>query len=322
MNRVLFGDCRETMRDLITKGVKVQTCVTSPPYWGLRDYGVPPSHWPAVSYAPMVGLPPVEVPAWDGCLGLEPDPLMFVGHIVQVFRFVRHLLADDGTAWVQVGDCFRDKQLVGQTWRIAFALQADGWYLRRDNIWHKPNAMPETVHDRPATAHDYLFLLAKSARYYYDAEAVKEEVSGNAHSRGNGINNKIKAPAGWETGKGAHGDFHREGRGKPSYRPRQNESFSAAVSGVLVDKRHKRSVWTVPTEPFAGAHFATFPRKLIEPCILAGSRPGDIVLDPFFGSGTTGQVAQDLGRQWIGCELNQAYEPLQKQRTAQTGLAL
>jgi site-specific DNA-methyltransferase (cytosine-N4-specific) len=166
-----------------------------------------------------------------------------------------------------------------------------------------------------------LFLLSKKANYYYDAEAIKESATGNAHPRGNGVNAKIKVPSGWNTAEGAHGDFHHNGRGKPEYRARQNPSFSAAVCGI-VESKNKRSVWSVATQSYSEAHFATFPPALIEPCILAGSRIGDIVFDPFFGSGTTGEVAQRLGRQWIGAELNPDYEPLQKMRTAQTGMAL
>lgn len=209
---------------------------------------------------------------------------------------------------------------------LAFALRGDGWYLRRDIIWHKPNPMPETVNDRPTTAHEYLFLLSKSPRYYYDADAIREPVTGGAHARGDGVNPKSRAwktPDGWDTskGEGGHGSFHRTGREKGHVRPRQNESFSGAVSG-LVEDRNKRSVWTVTTKPYSEAHFATYPPDLIEPCILAGSRPGDIVLDPFFGSGTTGEVAERLGRQWIGIELNPEYGKLAARRTAQTGMVL
>lgn len=328
-----IGDVRDGLRAFIATGIRAQTCVTSPPYWGLRDYGVP------------------------GQLGLEPTVAEWLANMVGVFRLVRDVLADDGTLWVNMGDGYnagtsakrkapksgvdvggwkdaeidggarlneptlKRKDLIGQPWRLAFALQEDGWYLRRDVIWHKPNAMPETVNDRPATAHEYLFLLAKRPTYYYDAEAIKEPVTGGAHARGNGVNSKIKIHGGWETQKGAHGNFHRDGRGDPEYRARQNPSFSAAVSD-LVDSRNKRSVWTVPTAPFTDAHFATFPPALIEPCILAGSRVGDLVLDPFMGSGTTAQVAQALGRRWIGCELNPDYVLMQAGRTAQQAFPL
>lgn len=297
LNHCHLGDCRDVMRDLIAQGVLVQTIVTSPPYWGLRDYGV------------------------AGQIGMEATLQEFVATMVEVFALARELLADDGTLWLQMGDCYRDKQLMGQPWRTALALQENGWFLRRDICWHKPNAMPETVTDRPATAHEYLFLLSRSSRYYYDLDAVKEPVTGNAHSRGDGVNKKVKVPGGWDTKPGAHGTIHREGRSEPEYRARQNESFSAAVRN-LVGLRNKRSVWTIPTESYSEAHFATFPQALVEPCILAGSRPGDIVFDPFMGSGTVAQVAQRLGRKWIGAELNPAYLDLQRGRTAQLGMEL
>lgn len=195
--------------------------------------------------------------------------------------------------------------------RLAIALQDDGWYLRSSIIWHKPNPMPEAVTDRPTKAHEHVFLLAKSATYYYDAAAIKEPVTGGSHSRGSGVNPKA--------GKNeASGDRRKEGFNE-RWRVKQNASFSAAVSG-LVDERNKRDVWTVSTEPTPDAHFATFPRKLIEPCILAGCPAGGVVLDPFGGSGTTGRVAEDHGRRWILFDLNPEYEAIAKRRTAQTGL--
>ena len=353
MNKCFIGDCRDVMRELIRGGVKVQCIVTSPPYWGLRDYGV------------------------AGQLGLESTPQEYVERMVEVFRLARELLADDGTLWLNLGDSYanggrggnpteetsgleggqttqrsamvkrtmpcapglKPKDLVGVPWRVAFALQADGWYLRQDIIWNKPNPMPESVTDRCTKAHEYLFLLAKSERYYFDYTTFQEPVNGNAHARGP---QSYKTPDGWDisTGEGGHGNFHKNGRENgrvrdvgvgPKARPskgvpnqprvKYNDSFSAAIVD-LVTKRNRRSVWTIPTQPYPEAHFATFPSALIEPCILAGSRIGDIVFDPFFGSGTTGEVAQRLGRQWIGAELNPDYEPLQKKRTAQTGMAL
>lgn len=314
MNRVMFGDCRDTMRDLKAQGVRVQCCVTSPPYFGLRDYGHP------------------------GQIGLEKTPAEYVAALVEVFDGVRELLADDGVLWLNLGDSYatqggrgeahmeelgrpsegaktegrwrgatsgtkmpqgmKPKDLLGIPWRVAFALQAAGWYLRQDIIWHKPNPMPESVTDRCTKAHEYLFLLTKSERYYFDANAISEAA---ADSGGNG-----------------------------SFSGRQGGARDTAVSGgygtaeahPYGGKRNRRSVWTVATQPYAGAHFAVFPAALIEPCILAGSRPGDLVLDPFMGSGTTAQVAQALGRQWIGCELNTEYAPLQQARTAQAALAI
>jgi DNA modification methylase len=316
MNKVFFGDCRESMRELTAQGVRVQTCVTSPPYYGLRDYGHP------------------------GQLGLEPTPDEYVSNMVEVFRCVRDLLADDGTLWLNLGDSYasigrsarkespgvgakqemagvdrkvkwgsgggtnfhwsipafgthiKQKDLIGIPWRVAFALQADGWYLRQDIIWHKPNPMPESVTDRCTKAHEYIFLLSKSARYYYDSAAISEDFVGPKYE-GSPTNGAIQ-----------NGDRADKGR----------------TIGMTTERRNKRSVWTVSTKPYSGAHFATFPPELIEPCILAGAPAGGIVLDPFFGSGTTGQVCQQLGRQWIGCELNPAYEDLQLERTRQNGL--
>jgi len=349
INQCHFGDCRDLMRAMIADGVKVQTIVTSPPYWGLRDYGV------------------------DGQIGHEPTLREFIDTLVDVFDLCRQLLADDGTAWVNMGDSYagargapwgpspsatearsmtqsrrrddasiprsdfrveglKPKDMMGQPWRLAFALQDAGWYLRQEIIWHKPNPMPESARDRCTKAHESLFLLAKSEKYFYDFEAMQEPVSGTAHARGAGVNPKAREPSGWDTGPGGHrektGRYSGTGVGfghgydkvtKP--RVKQNESFSAAVKD-LTTTRNRRSVWTIPTQSFSGAHFATFPEALVEPCVLAGSRIGDVVFDPFFGSGTTGQVAQRFGRGYIGCELNRDYEPLQRERLRQPGLLL
>ncbi len=192
----------------------------------------------------------------------------------------------------------KHKDLVGIPWMVAFALRADGWYLRSDIIWHKPNPMPESVRDRPTKAHEYLFLLTKSERYWYDAEAVKEKASENTHARGSGVNPKAAAN---------------------SPGSKQNASFSAAVCGK-VESRNKRSVWTIPTQPYSGTHYAAFPEALPSICIQAGCQPGGVVLDPFLGSGTTGQVAQRLGRRWIGFDLDKDNRELIEKRTAQQGL--
>jgi DNA modification methylase len=336
MNKVFFGDCRETMRTLIAQGVKAQMCVTSPPYFGLRDYGHP------------------------GQLGLEKTPAEFVAALVEVFEGVRELLADDGVLWLNLGDSYattstysaprksagkygyanaprqpkpaipqglKPKDLIGIPWRVAFALQADGWYLRQDIIWHKPNPMPESVTDRCTKAHEYLFLLSKSERYYWDSEAMRERaVAADVGAMDGGAQRQAD---------GTDANDGRNFRSKANSFKRDDSKRAAVIPGQAVGThraereestydtftRNRRSVWTVPTVPYSGAHFATFPPALIEPCILAGSRVGDVVLDPFFGSGTTGQVAQALGRQWIGCELNPDYAPLQQQRTAQTALA-
>lgn len=296
MNVIEFGDCRETMRRWAAEEVKAQTCITSPPYFGLRDYGHP------------------------GQIGLENTPDEYIAAMVDVFRHVRDVLADDGTLWLNIGDSYasggrtwrapnnngmrsganseridfrpqdpegiKPKDLLGIPWMLAFALRADGWYLRQDIIWHKPNPMPESVKDRCTKAHEYVFLLSKSERYLFDSEAMREDA--------------VKGAAGssFNTGKTA---THQMGRSSDKER-------------VDDGKRNRRSVWTVPTRPYKGAHFATFPPALIEPCVLAGSRPGDIILDPFMGSGTTAAVAIQHGRKYIGCEINPEYQPLQQSR--------
>jgi DNA modification methylase len=301
MNIIEFGDCRETMRRWAMFGFRVQACVTSPPYFGLRDYG------------------------HSGQLGLEKSPDEYVASMVEVFRCVRDVLADDGTLWLNLGDTYArnpakgqhkpgdsgkqgyiydqgngrasstslaglpEKNLIGIPWRVAFALQADGWYLRQDIIWSKPNPMPESVTDRCTKAHEYIFMLTKRERYYYDHEAVKEPA--------NPANYRERATV----------------RQTPPGQTRQGK-LDAKRGEVLCDTRNRRSVWTVATRPYKGAHFATYPPALIEPCILAASRPGDIVLDPFMGSGTTAAVAVKHGRQYLGCELNPEYEALQQER--------
>jgi DNA modification methylase len=313
LNKCHFGDCIETMRAM-PDGI-VQTCVTSPPYFGLRDYG------------------------HDGQIGLEPTPAEFVAKLVEVFREVRRVLRDDGTLWLNLGDSYaagksgradaerpfgagigsstgkttcnlkpdglKPKDLIGIPWRVALALQADGWYLRQDIIWHKPNPMPESVTDRCTKSHEYIFLLSKSAAYHYDHEAVKE-----ASVDAEGSAKRYESAFGGEKARAPVGDAGIDTR----TRPQGMREFDGM--------RNKRSVWTVATTPYSGAHFATFPTALIEPCILAGAPAGGVVLDPFFGSGTTGQVAQNLGRQFIGCELNPAYEALQTERLRQMGLCL
>lgn len=299
MNKIEFGDCRETMRKWASQGVKAQTCVTSPPYYGLRDYG------------------------HEGQIGLEETPEQYISAMVEVFRCVWDVLEDDGTLWLNIGDSYagnnsrasnngragfgnarekvvnrtgeglKTKDLIGIPWMLAFALRADGWYLRQDIIWHKPNPMPESVQDRCTKGHEYIFLMSKSQKYYYDHEAIKEPVKED-----------------WGTRDRANGKYHNEGTGLQPHSGLE-KSYEMA---------NKRSVWSVPVKPYTGAHFAVFPSELIEPCILAGAPVGGIVLDPFMGSGTTAQVAQDLGRQYIGCELNPEYGKLQKKRTAQTSL--
>jgi DNA modification methylase len=238
----------------------VNCCVTSPPYWGLRDYGV------------------------GGQLGLESTPEEYVARMVEVFREVRRVLRSDGVCWLNLGDSTRSKQLLGIPWRVAFALQADGWTLRQDCIWHKPNPMPESVRDRCTKAHEYMFLLSKSARYWWDAGAMAEE----SQTAGKPLGfTAVQADA---IGRKPTGNQKPENYLKPR-KPTRN----------------RRSVWTISTRPYKGAHFATFPPKLVEPCILAGCPVGGIVLDPFAGSGTTLAVAIQHGRQAIGIELNPTY---------------
>lgn len=292
MSLVYWGDCRDSMRQMSAEGVKVQMCVTSPPYFGLRDYGHP------------------------GQLGLESTPDEYARNMVDVFRCVRDVLADDGVLWLNLGDSYApSKQMLGIPWRVAFALQADGWILRQDIVWSKPNPMPESVTDRCTRAHEYIFMLTKRERYYYDNDAIKEPA---IYAGLTGQDESGYKDAQAFNGKRAKTDKR---RGHVKRHAGFNERWDAmTLKEQCSGMRNKRSVWTVATRPYSGAHFATFPPDLIEPCILAASRPGDVVLDPFFGSGTTGEVCNALGRKWIGCELNNAYKPLQMERTAQTGL--
>ena len=305
MNLIEFGDCRETMRRWAADGLKAQMCVTSPPYFGLRDYGHP------------------------GQIGLEQTPDEYIANMVEVFRCVRDVLADDGTLWLNIGDSYastgghgsigatsqragrsnievqnarkgyaggdgiKTKDLIGIPWLLAFALRADGWFLRQDIIWSKPNPMPESVRDRCTKAHEYIFLLSKSERYFFDSEAMKEPAVRAGDVPG---------------GKGHYIQHSAGGHNK--------DGLAACGQKPVAETRNRRSVWTVATRPYKGAHFATFPPALIEPCVLAGSRPGDIVLDPCMGSGTTAAVALQHGRQYLGCELNPAYQPLQDARIA------
>lgn len=299
---VIVGDCVAGMQTLDSESV--HTCVTSPPYFGLRDYG------------------------HAGQVGLEDTPDAYVARLVEVFREVRRVLRDDGTLWLNLGDSYaraggwsnnngldgvsraegtraasnmtggggnsqklasglKSKDLIGIPWRVAFALQADGWYLRQDIIWHKPNPMPESVRDRCTKAHEYVFLLSKSQKYYFDAEAIKEPADPKNHWKSAGI--RRTAPGSTDHGGPAAGER-------------------------AYETRNRRSVWTVTTKPFKGAHFATFPPDLIEPCILAGAPTGGVVLDPFGGSGTTAGVALKNGRNAILCELNPDYDAIIDER--------
>jgi site-specific DNA-methyltransferase (adenine-specific) len=297
--QILNGDCIEMMKTLPDQSVNC--CVTSPPYFGLRDYG------------------------HEGQIGLEETPEAFVQKMVEVFREVKRVLRDDGTLWLNIGDSYsnagtrqgdrdggvaigtnehrkvkggymprvpgmKNKDLIGIPWMLAFALRADGWYLRQDIIWHKPNPMPESVTDRCTKAHEYIFMLSKSPRYFFDHEAIKEDAVGKPHSPGN---KNVTQPK-------------EKGARDPGLEPDRVWASDG--------KRNKRSVWTVTTKPYAGAHFATFPPELIRPCILAGCPKGGVVLDPFGGSGTTAAVANEENRNAILCELNPDYIPLINER--------
>jgi DNA modification methylase len=358
MNTIEFGDCREIMKRWATEGVKVQTCITSPPYYGLRDYGTGVwsggdpscSHKRDSKYSDktITGHADKDLTVGDAIyksvcpkcgairadeqLGLEETVEEYITAIVGVFKQVWNVLADDGTLWLNLGDSYynyrpgkgqslvkqtvsnneqdlpqscarrgnkqtglKEKDLIGIPWRVALALQADGWYLRQDIIWHKPNPMPESVRDRCTKSHEYVFLLTKKSHYYFDNESIKEPVKQD-----------------WGTRDRTDGKYHNEGSGLQPHSGLE-KSYEMA---------NKRSVWSVNPSSYKGAHFATFPTKLIEPMILAGSRVGDIVLDPFMGSGTTGFVAEALGRKYLGCELNPDYQKLQHERLRQTSLEL
>ena len=291
---ILFGDCLDSLKIIANEEQKARMCVTSPPYYGLRNYGDEEKQ-----------------------LGQEQSPEEYIDNMVKVFRLVRDCLTDDGTLWLNIGDSYynyrkdgcipkqtfsqnrqdlpkttprrsnklvgyKDKDLIGIPWMLAFALRADGWYLRQDIIWHKPNPMPESVRDRCTKAHEYIFLLSKSKYYHYDNEAIKEPAKD------------------WGTRDRTNGKYHNPGSG---LQPHTGLTKSYT-------KRNKRSVWSVNKKPYKGAHFATYPEELIEPCILAGSEKGDIVLDPFMGSGTTAYVAKKHSRAYRGCELHKEYDSL------------
>ena len=343
---IRVGDATDRLREMFDKSVNC--IVTSPPYWGLRDYGV------------------------DGQIGLEPTLPEFLDRLLTVFEQCHRVLADDGVMFVNMGDSYagsrgsappsssstlqgnghvgggpkiramtesrrydkaqvpradyrvhglKPKDMVGQPWRLAFALQDAGWYLRQDIIWHKPNPMPESTRDRCTKSHEYLFLLSKSERYHWDFESMQEPVSGTANAR----------VAGWASGTGGHstvehnkGDrkfaskgvgVNHDNHGGAKPREKYNSSFDAACAG-MVTTRNRRSVWTIQTEGNKDAHFATFPRALVRPCILAGCPAGGTVLDPFSGTGTTGVVALELGRKYIGIELNPEYAEMSRKRLA------
>jgi DNA modification methylase len=271
--RIMVGDAVSRLRELPDGSVR--TCVTSPPYWGLRDYGN------------------------DEQLGLEKTPQEFIENLCQVFDEVWRVLADDGTLWVNLGDTYADKSLAGIPWRFAFAMQDRGWHLRQDIIWAKPNPMPESVTDRCTKAHEYIFLMSKNPRYYFDHEAIKEPISDENK-------NHYKKYAGKKSLKMEKTQAIRKDGGY--------DETHCGFSRENTEMRHKRSVWFVTTKPFRGAHFAVYPPALIQPCVEAGSAEGDTVLDPFSGSGTTGEVALQKGRNYVGVELNPEYAALSEKR--------
>jgi len=299
MGKIINGDCLEVLRTLPDESVNC--CVTSPPYYGLRDYGI------------------------DGQIGLEETPDEYIGKLVAVFHEVKRVLRSDGTLWVNIGDTYngtkkgntevvkhkavadsnefvkkkwggcKQKDLIGIPWMLAFALRADGWYLRQDIIWHKPNPMPEPAKDRCVKSHEYIFLLSKNPQYYFDYQSIQE-----------GANPKYKYH---------YNSMFNVGQKEVNGGGRPNGSSNTAGMKTYTGKRNKRDVWSITTKPIHDAHFATFPEDLIKPCILAGSPKEGIVLDPFFGSGTTGRVAEMLGRDYIGIELNPEYIEISEKRT-------
>ena len=348
--KIYQGNCLETLKNI--PDASINTCVTSPPYWGLRDYGT--AEWvggdPECDHTINTGdidhikqyqdrpfrgdrskCLKCDAVRKDSQLGLENTPEEFVKNLVELFREVKRVLTEDGTIWVNLGDSYagpkgnnrgegagggqkrgkllgfediktkvpnglKQKDLVGIPWRVAFALQEDGWYLRQDIIWHKPNPMPESVRDRCTKAHEYIFLLSKNKKYYYDAEAIKEMAK---YPNGPDSPKKIKKGVGME-----------------------KMDIRGGLSNIGAnEKRNKRSVWTVTNKPYKGAHFACYPPDLIEPCIKAGSEEGDIVLDPFMGSGTTAVVSKSLNRHYIGCELHEDYGRLIQKRLSEKSFA-
>jgi DNA modification methylase len=305
---ILNTDAISGMQSLDEKSVNC--VVTSPPYFGLRAYGTSPHSWPEVRYS-IMGFPVVVQPMQCE-LGQEPDHFAFIGHLILIFREAHRVLRDDGTCWVNLGDSYagggnggvKPKDLIGIPWMFAYAMRDDGWYLRQDIIWSKPNPMPESVTDRCTKSHEYIFMFSKSERYYYDAAAIRTE-SKNPQDDLRRLNaSKI--------GDKSNPDIQKNGlRPKDKQRGhlRRHAGFNARWDQMTVEEQrsmgaNKRSVWNIATKPFKEAHFATFPPELVVDPIKAGCPAGGTVLDPFFGSGTTGIVAAKLGRKYIGIELN------------------
>lgn len=346
LNKTHVGDCRALMRQMAADGVRAQCIVTSPPYWGLRDYGV------------------------AGQIGLEASLQEWLQEIIGVMNLARDVLFEDGTLWLNLGDAYandgkwggetggkqaycpedtrrrngrerrvtglKPKNLMGQPWRVAFAMQEAGWCLRSDIIWHKPNVMPESIEDRPTKAHEYLFLFSRSERYHYDANAISEPSSPESHARaarGRSDDHKWadggpgdqtiakKSPVAGRPKAQRSVGIGSNARPSKAVPNRYNDSFDAAVTETVM-YRNARTVWSIPTQPFSGGHFATFPEALVARCVLAGSRPGDTILDPFMGSGTVAKVSTDLARNFIGCELNPDFVELHELRRTTLGMPL
>jgi len=284
---ILCGDCIEKLKELEPESV--DCCVTSPPYFGLRDY----EH--------------------EKQIGREESPDQYIEKLVEVFRSVRRVLKPEGTLWLNLGDCYasdsrwlKPKDLMGMPWRVALALQTDGWWLRQDIIWHKPNSMPESVRDRCVASHEYIFLLSKAKNYYFDSEAIKETMSEESKARlrrGVSGENKLVNGARGQTPNTIH-------------KPRERDPLKE-----IPDKRNKRSVWNVTTKNYSDAHFAVFPTDLVIPCVQAGCPERGVVLDPFSGSGTTGEAAQSQGRGYILIELNHSFCEIIRNRLCQSYLS-
>lgn len=332
----------KTLRD-----ASIQTCVTSPPYFDLRNYNNQPGifdghsecghEWDNVrengpsgetsAKARSKSAKCLKCGAWRGELGHEDAPEDFIRHLVSIFREVHRVLQDDGTFWLNMGDTVRKKQLLGIPWRVAFALQDDGWCLRQEIIWHKPNGLPESAPDRCARAHEHIFLLTKRSSYYFNADAIRNPASPALIKQViegySGKSTKNFGDARAQDASATKSRIIQSGRrrilkmrGQADLTPSCAGRFDITKEEEQLLGSHKRSVWTVPTKPFKGGHFATFPTELIRPCIRAGSRAGDVVLDPFAGSGTTGQVALEEGRKTVLIEKNPDYLPLIHARLA------
>lgn len=354
-NEILLGDCLEVLKQLPESSINC--CVTSPPYYGLRDYGT--GEWVGgdenCKHVPIYddeGRPVAECPLCgakrvDNQIGIEETPEEYISKLTQVFEEVRRILTPDGTLWVNIGDSYahntkevvsqsieksKDRQphygtripsgckfkdMIGIPWMLAFSLRNAGWYLRQDIIWAKPNPMPESVKDRCTKSHEYIFLLTKSSKYYFDADAIKEPITSSVKPRVFGAKNQIGTlrgdignvynPTGIKFGGNKYGDNQ-----NPRYQIYSGKEY--VETGI----RNKRDVWTISPSHYNGAHFATYPEELVQTCILAGCPKGGIVLDPFMGSGTTGAVAKRNNRDYLGVELNPEYKELADNRIKNT----